>query len=63
MTEAGATVRDEEELVSAWRESQLVRLGVAPETAAELAATIDAHALAALLDRGCPVSLAIEILR
>jgi hypothetical protein len=63
MTETPAALRDEAESVHAWRAAQLIRLGVAPATAAEVADEIDWHALAALLAQGCTVDLALEILR
>ena len=57
-------LRESEELiVRAWRAEQLGRLGLPPALAKTLADLVDWHALADLLDRGCPLGLALEIVR
>lgn len=50
--------------VVAWRASQLVAAGFAPQLAAELAdvCSYDLHALIELVERGCPPVLAARIL-
>jgi predicted component of type VI protein secretion system len=49
--------------VHAWRAEQLRRLGV-PEILAEtFADDVDWHTLSALIERGCPLGLAFEIIR
>lgn len=55
--------RDEEALVRAWREEQLLRLGLPRAHAQGFAHLIDWHELAALVQRGCPTMLAFEIVR
>jgi hypothetical protein len=53
----------EELLVHEWRTEQLLRLGL-PRTLAEtFADLVDWHALAALVECGCPPRLALEIVR
>ena len=60
----GVDVAEQErEAVIAWRAERLASLGVRPDLALELAETVDWHELAALLARGCPPALALEILR
>jgi hypothetical protein len=49
--------------VRAWREEQLRRLGLPSLVAEAFADLVDWHALAALVDRGCPPDLALEIVR
>jgi hypothetical protein len=49
--------------VRAWREEQLRRLGLPSVVAEAFADLVDWHALAALVDRGCPPELALEIVR
>jgi hypothetical protein len=49
--------------VRAWREEQLRRLGLPSLVAEAFADLVDWHALAALVDRGCPPELALEIVR
>jgi hypothetical protein len=52
---------EEELLIHAWRAEQLRRLGL-PRTLAEtFAGLVDWHEIAALVARGCPPSLALEI--
>jgi len=52
------------ELVEQWRAQSLVRVGYDLESAAVLAASheIDLHHAMRLLERGCPVGLALQIL-
>lgn len=54
---------DEDELVRAWREEQLVRLGLMPALARAFADFVDWHDVASLVRRGCPPMLALEIAR
>ena len=54
---------DEEELVRAWRVEQLRRLGLPHAFAFLFADLVDWHELAALVGRGCPPLLALEIVR
>src|SRR5438128_19824 len=52
------------ERVLAWRYRQLLELGLDPMSAVELAAsTVDLGAMRSLVGRGCPASLASQILR
>jgi hypothetical protein len=54
----------EEELrLQAWRRKQLRRLGVPHRLADVSAEVVDWHEIAALVDRGCPPELALEIVR
>jgi hypothetical protein len=56
--------RDEEELkIQEWRVDQLWRLGVPRLLAAEFTNGVDWHDVAALVQRGCPPLLALEIAR
>ena len=54
----------EVELVERWRLDSLDRAGYDAESAAVLAASpeVDLHLAVSLLQRGCPVSLALQIL-
>ena len=53
----------EELLVHEWRAEQLLRLGL-PDTLAEtFADLVDWHALAELVERGCPPLIALDIVR
>lgn len=54
----------DEPKVVAWRAEQLLRVGIDPAPAAELAQdpSVDLHALLELVDRGCPPHLAARIL-
>ena len=54
----------EVELVERWRLDSLERAGYDAESAAVLAASpeVDLHLAVSLLQRGCPVSLALQIL-
>jgi hypothetical protein len=66
ISDAGLVVEntaDEELLIHAWRAEQLRQLGF-PRTLAEtFAGLVDWHEVAALVARGCPPSLALEIVR
>jgi hypothetical protein len=46
-----------------WRAEQLRRLGVPSILAETFADAVDWHALSALIERGCPLGLALEIVR
>lgn len=48
--------------VLAWRAEQLLELGVPADAADGLAEIVDWHELAALVGRGCPLELALQIL-
>ena len=50
-------------LIRAWRSEQLRSLGLPPNIADAFADSVDWHDLAALLTRGCPLPLALEIVR
>ena len=52
------------ELVEQWRAQSLARVGYDLESAAVLAASheVDLHYAMSLLERGCPVDLALQIL-
>jgi hypothetical protein len=54
---------DEELSIQAWRVEQLRRLGVSRRLAESLAELVDWHDIAALVARGCPLELALEIVR
>jgi hypothetical protein len=54
---------DEEQMVRAWREEQLRRLGLLPVLARAFADHVDWHDIASLVRRGCPPMLALEIVR
>ena len=64
MTAAETEIRDETELVEAWRAEQLELGGFGAAAAAELAARhdVDLHAAVELLARGCDAELALKIL-
>jgi hypothetical protein len=49
--------------VREWRAEQLRRLGVPSILAETFADDVDWHALSALVERGCPLGLALEIVR
>lgn len=53
----------EERLVHAWRAEQLQSLGLPHRLAERFADRIDWHAVAVLVERGCPAELALEIVR
>ena len=52
------------ELVERWRAESLARVGYDPESAAVLAASheVDLHLAVRLVENGCPVDLALQIL-
>jgi hypothetical protein len=64
MTAADTEVRDEIELVEAWRAEQLEMAGYDAPAAAELALRqdVDLHVAVNLVARGCPTELALKIL-
>jgi hypothetical protein len=55
--------RDEELSLHAWRAEQLRHLGLSRILAETFAGLVDWHELAALVARGCPPELALEIAR
>jgi hypothetical protein len=61
---ADMEVREEVQLVEAWRAEQLEMAGYGAQAAAELAARhdVDLHGACALLTQGCPPGLALQIL-
>jgi hypothetical protein len=63
-TAAELEIRDESELVEAWRAEQLEMAGYGAHDAAEVAMRfdIDLHIAVGLLSRGCPADLALKIL-
>lgn len=54
---------DEDLLILAWRAEQLRRLGLSDILAETFAGLVDWHEVAALVARGCPPDLALEIAR
>ena len=54
---------DEELLVHEWRTEQLRRVGLPLRLAETFADLVDWHAIAELVERGCPPRLALEIVR
>jgi hypothetical protein len=54
---------DEELSIHAWRAEQLRRLGLSRTLAETFAGLVDWHEMAALVARGCPPELALEIAR
>jgi hypothetical protein len=50
-------------VVREWRAEQLRRLGLPAVVADVFADDVDWHALSALIERGCPLGLALEIAR
>jgi hypothetical protein len=50
-------------VVRKWRVEQLRRLGVPSILAETFADAVDWHAVSALIERGCPLGLALEIVR
>jgi hypothetical protein len=50
-------------VVREWRTEQLRRLGLPSILAETFADAVDWHALSALIERGCPPGLALEIVR
>jgi hypothetical protein len=64
MPAAETEIRDETELVEAWRAEQLELAGYGAAAAAELAARhdIDLHGAIEMLSQGCAPELALKIL-
>ena len=64
MTVAETVIRDETELVEAWRAEQLELAGFGAAAAAELAIRhdVDLHVAIGLLGGGCSAELALKIL-
>jgi ABC-type phosphate/phosphonate transport system substrate-binding protein len=64
MTAAETLIRDETELVEAWRAEQLELAGYGAAGAAKLAARpdVDLHMAVEMLSQGCPPELALKIL-
>jgi ABC-type phosphate/phosphonate transport system substrate-binding protein len=64
MTAAETEIRDETELVEAWRAEQLELAGYGAAAAAELAMRqdVDLHRAVEMLTHGCPAELALKIL-
>jgi hypothetical protein len=64
MTAADTEIRDETELVQAWRAEQLELAGYGAGAAAELAMRhdVDLHRAVEMLAHGCPAELALKIL-
>jgi hypothetical protein len=60
--ELGENTTDEG-LIHAWRVEQLQRLGLPHMLAETFAGLVDWHEIAALVARGCPPDLALEIVR
>jgi hypothetical protein len=58
-----ADTSDEELLIHGWRAEQLRRLGFPRLLAETFAGLVDWHEIAALVARGCPPALALEIVR
>ena len=55
--------RDEELSIRSWRAEQLRGLGLSYILAEIFAGLVDWHEIAALVARGCPLDLALEIAR
>jgi ABC-type phosphate/phosphonate transport system substrate-binding protein len=64
MTAAETEIRDETDLVEAWRAEQLELAGYGAAAAAELAARhdVDLHVAVEMLKHGCSHELALKIL-
>jgi ABC-type phosphate/phosphonate transport system substrate-binding protein len=64
MTAAETEIRDETDLVEAWRAEQLELAGYGAAAAAELAARhdVDLHVAVEMLAHGCAAELALKIL-
>jgi hypothetical protein len=64
MSAVETEIRDETELVEAWRAEQLEAAGYGAREAAEVAARhdVDLHIAVGLVARGCPHELALRIL-
>jgi hypothetical protein len=57
------TIEDEDVLVHEWRAEQLRKLGVPERLAGDFADQVDWRDVAALVERGCPPRLALEVVR
>jgi hypothetical protein len=57
------TIEDEDVLVHDWRAEQLRKLGVPESLASDFADQVDWREVAALVERGCPPRLALEVVR
>jgi hypothetical protein len=64
MPAADTEIRDETEMIEAWRAEALERAGYGARDAAKIASRhdIDLHLATDLLRRGCPAELALRIL-
>jgi hypothetical protein len=62
-TELVEDVGDEERAIHEWRVEQLRRVGMPRAVAERFAGIVDWHEIAALVARGCPLELALEIAR
>ncbi|MGH3287288.1 MAG: hypothetical protein ACRDPD_21810 [Streptosporangiaceae bacterium] len=60
--EAIETIDHEEPLVHDWRARQLTKLGIPRALAEAVADHVDWHQIAALVRRGCPPRLALQII-
>jgi hypothetical protein len=56
-------IDDDDLLVHEWRVTQLTRLGIPWSVAQAFAGHVDWHQVAALVRRGCPPRLALQIVR
>jgi hypothetical protein len=61
MIGAHETIHDEHSLIHEWRVGQLTRLGIPKPLADAVAARVDWHQIAALVQHGCPPKLALRI--
>ena len=61
MIPAHEIIHDEHSLVHEWRVEQLTRLGIPETLAGVVAAHVDWHQVAGLVQRGCPPRLALRI--
>ena len=61
MIPAHEIIQGEHSRVHEWRVAQLTRLGIPGPLADALAARVDWHQIAALVQRGCPPWLALRI--
>jgi hypothetical protein len=59
----GHEVIDRDDAVHEWRVRQLARLGIPWSLAQAVADHVDWHKVAALVQRGCPPRLALNIVR
>jgi hypothetical protein len=63
-TAADTEIREETQLVEAWRAEQLEMAGYGAQAAADLAMRhdVDLHVAIGLIAQGCPAELALKIL-